>query len=632
MSDGAETLSREQYAQRRQLRAAERRSSRRRSVPLIAAGALVVLLVAAGVFEAVATSGRVHPGVSVAGIDIGGLRPGSAKTVLETELPAVVERPVVVMHGDKEWAVTAEDVGLGFDFDATVERAMSVGREEGLGFVTSRLGAWFSGVDVPASPTADRVRMDEVLARIAKSTDVAPVDASVDITGASASAVPGEDGRALDRRSLETRILVAMLASDRDVEAPVGVAPMAVTLEEAERAAQVANGMLDRPATVTHGDGTWKLEPSVIARLLVFTRSDELVESVQTTDVASGALGADPSREVTLVVQVSPSATAKHVVPLVGATVGRPAVNARFKTSGGRVTIIPSKDGVGPDVETLAADLEAALLSAEGERVVELKTTKAEPEITTEKARGMGITDRIGRYTTTYSASNKPRVNNIHLLGSALDGKLIAPGKTFSFNGAIGERTAAKGYQEAGAIVNGKLVPQLGGGICQVGTTLFNAVYESGLPVVERRNHSFYIDHYPTGRDATVSWGGPDFKFKNDTDDWVLISVSYTNTSITIALYGTDPNYDVETSVGKWRNVTPFKTEEIKDPTMRAGSRVVEDAGVTGRSITVKRTVYRDGEVIRTDDFVSRYRPKTQVVRVGTKPKAGREATATPRP
>ncbi len=97
-------------------------------------------------------------------------------------------------------------------------------------------------------------------------------------------------------------------------------------------------------------------------------------------------------------------------------------------------------------------------------------------------------------------------------------GRCIAPGETFSFNGTVGPRTAEKGYQEAGAIVNGELVPQLGGGICQVGTTIFNTVFESGLPVVERHNHSFYISHYPKGRDATVSWGGPDFKFRNDTD------------------------------------------------------------------------------------------------------------------
>jgi vancomycin resistance protein YoaR len=220
-------------------------------------------------------------------------------------------------------------------------------------------------------------------------------------------------------------------------------------------------------------------------------------------------------------------------------------------------------------------------------------------------------------------------VNNVHLLGDALDGKLIAPGAVFSFNGAVGERTAAKGYQEANAIVDGKLVPQLGGGICQVGTTLFNTIFESGLPVLQRSNHSFYISHYPKGRDATVSWGGPDLKFKNDTPNWVLISVSYTSSSITISLYGTDPGYTVTSVAGPWTDVKPFPTEEVQDATLYAGMKVIEDMGETGRKIVVTRTVTKGGQVVRTDQFMSNYKPKVQVVRVGTKPRVSKTATGT---
>jgi vancomycin resistance protein YoaR len=295
------------------------------------------------------------------------------------------------------------------------------------------------------------------------------------------------------------------------------------------------------------------------------------------------------------------------------------------------VTIEPSQDGIGPDIESLSLALTQELKDPSSDRAVELRTSRRTPEITTEKARSMGIKERISTYTTTYESGNQPRVNNIHLLGDSLDGALVKPGGVFSFNGTAGERTAEKGYQEANAIVNGRLVPQLGGGVCQVGTTIFNAVFESGLPVIERRNHSFYIAHYPKGRDATVSWGGPDFKFKNDTENWVLVSVSYTNGSITISLYGTDPGYDVAAETGSWTNERPFTVEEIKDPELTQGSRVVEDGGVSGRSITVKRIVSKSGKVVRTDTFVSNYKPKTQVVRVGTKKRAGsKSATVTP--
>jgi len=252
-------------------------------------------------------------------------------------------------------------------------------------------------------------------------------------------------------------------------------------------------------------------------------------------------------------------------------------------------------------------------------RKAAVKLVETQPKLTTAAAKEMGISDRISSYTTTYAGSSSARVNNVHKLAKALDMKLVPPGGVFSFNGAAGERTAAKGYQEAPAIVDGKLVPQLGGGVCQVGTTFFNAVFFSGLPVVERRNHSFYISHYPKGRDATVSWGGPDFKFKNDTKGWILIRTATTSSSLTISLYGTDPGYEVEYKTGDFTNVVPHKVDVIKDPKLKKGMRIVEDGGVDGCRVTVTRTVYKGGEVVRKDTFVSNYGSKTEVVRVGTK-------------
>jgi vancomycin resistance protein YoaR len=163
-----------------------------------------------------------------------------------------------------------------------------------------------------------------------------------------------------------------------------------------------------------------------------------------------------------------------------------------------------------------------------------------------------------------------------------------------------------------------------------VGTTIFNTVFFSGLPVVERRNHSQYISSYPKGRDATVSWGGPDFKFKNDTEYWVLVATSYTNSSVTISLYGTSPGYDVTYQTGDWTNLIDPPVREILDPEMPVGSKVVEERGVSGRTIVVTRTVSKGGTVVRTDTFKSVYRPVEEVVRVGTKPIASDPATPTP--
>jgi len=589
-------------------------------MPLYVAVGVGLLLIALVAAEAFASVGRVHPGVSVAGIEIGGMIPEKAELELRRGLARKTADPVVVVYGDDSWSISAADVGLVFDYSRLVDESMAVGREGGpFGAPAARLRAWVRGVSLAPQPVVDQAKMAAALSAIADGTNVAPTDAAVRIDGVEATVVPGEDGLALDKAAAQRAVLAAMLATNREVDAPIVVDPVKVTDAEAQRAAAVAQQMMSGPVEITFKSKSWTFEPEDVAEWIDFRRSDQTRTVSGEQSVAATETSA--SETITLITLISPRKAGKTVRPAVGAKIGKPARDARFKTRDGSVTIIPSKNGIGPDIETLAAQLTDRLADRGGERAVELRTTIAKPKLTTQMARDMGIKERISRFTTTYSAGNRPRVNNIHLLGDALDGTLVAPGKSFSFNGAVGQRTAAKGYQEANAIVNGKLVPQLGGGICQVGTTIFNAVYESGLPVMERRNHSFYISHYPKGRDATVSWGGPDIKFKNTTKDWVLVSVSYTDSSITIALYGNDPGYDVESEVGKWRNMRSAPVEEIKDPKMTVGSRVVEDPGVDGRTITVKRIVSKDGKVVRTDTFLSVYKPKVEVVRVGTKPK-----------
>lgn len=620
------------YAERRRERAVAEAARRRQQVPVlgIAVAVAVVLTLVAG--EAFASWGKIHPGVTVAGVKIGGMQPDAAKSALKTSLPGKATRPVVVTHEDESWQVEAKDIGLDFDYDAMTQDAMLVGRDRNP-FVSmgQRLDAWFGGRAVAARPRGESAKLENTLDRIAAETDIPPVDARVTVSGGAASVVPAKDGTGLQRAQAERLILTAMLSEKRSVKAPIGVIPVVISDADARVAAAVAEKMLSAPAVITYGKKTWRFESGVIEKWIAFRNSD--VPEPSLDDSASADAEEESSVEATLVAYVSQKGLAKTVVPKVGAKVGHPAKNARFTTSNGRVSIVPSREGVGPDLDALSQDLSSELADDSSDRSVEMRTASAEPDITTEEAKAMGVKERISRYTTTYGSDNRPRVNNIHLLGDHLDGKLIAPGKTFSFNEAVGERTAAKGYQEAGAIVQGKLVPQLGGGICQVGTTLFNTVFESGLPVLQRQNHSFYISHYPKGRDATVSWGGPDLKFKNDTDHWVLISVVYTSSSITIALYGTDPGYEVEAKTSDWSNVRPYGIEKIKDPTMKVGQKIVEEQGVDGRTCTVTRTVYKGGKVVRTDNFKSVYKPKVEVVRVGTKKSTKSKSTSsTPTP
>ncbi len=601
------------YAARRLARAGARGQSahRNRTALIITGLAVLAVIVFALGFEAIVSTGKIHPGVTVAGIEVGGMPPEKARAFIQSGLTKQTSTPVSVVYGEKKWDVAAADIGLTFDTPGLVNEAMRVGRGDRFApNVRSRLAAWLSGVEIDVARHSTAGSTDSVLDDIAAGTDVPPVDATVKIEGTDPQVIAAKAGLALDRPAAAALLLRAFVSSDRTVEAPVVTAPVAVDDREAAEAAAKAKRILTGPATVTFDGRTWSFEPSQIAKWIAFTRSDGATSSAPSSDTAAVSLDA----------VISPEKASATVTKALGTKVGRKALSARFKTSNGAVSIVPSRDGVGPDLDALSSELTASLSDPQSPRTVKLRTTITEPKVTTAEAREMGIKRRISVYTTTYASGNKPRTSNIHTLGDALDGTLVAPGKTFSFNRTVGQRTAAKGYQEANAIVNGKLVPQLGGGICQVGTTIFNTVFESGFPVLDRRNHSFYISHYPKGRDATISWGGPDFKFKNDSDHWVLISVSYTSSSITIALYGTDPGYEVEADTSEWRNIKDYPVEKTKDPKLAKGSKIVEDPGVDGRTITVERSVSKDGKVIRTDQFVSVYKPKAEVLRVGTKP------------
>src|SRR6185312_10952063 len=146
-------------------------------------------------------------------------------------------------------------------------------------------------------------------------------------------------------------------------------------------------------------------------------------------------------------------------------------------------------------------------------------------------------TGTVGAYETVYGGDPN-RIHNVQLVSHLVDKHVIAPGATFSFNGTTGERSADKGFLEAPVIINGELQNGLGGGVCQVSTTVFNAAYEAGLPIVERTNHALYISHYPQGRDATVNYPDTDLKFVNDTDHWLLLRTFVGSYSLTVGLYG----------------------------------------------------------------------------------------------
>jgi vancomycin resistance protein YoaR len=237
---------------------------------------------------------------------------------------------------------------------------------------------------------------------------------------------------------------------------------------------------------------------------------------------------------------------------------------------------------------------------------------------TTAQAEALHIRSLVASYETFYGGDPN-RVHNVQLVAHLVDGHVIAPGATFSFNQATGARTAEKGFKEAPVIINGELQTGLGGGVCQVSTTVFNAAYEAGLPIVERTNHALYISHYPQGRDATVNYPDVDLKFTNDTGHWLLLRTFVGSSSLTVALYGTHVGRRVVSDVAPLRVTGPPPVHRVPDPTLAAGEKVVEDSGEPSRATSVRRRVYDAGGKLLSDKvFYSSYRAEPEIVRVGT--------------
>ena len=212
--------------------------------------------------------------------------------------------------------------------------------------------------------------------------------------------------------------------------------------------------------------------------------------------------------------------------------VDRSAKDASFAIDGSKISVVPASAGLTLDVPRSAAAVLAAA-SRPTNRVATLSFSVQQPKRSTAAAHAMRITGVVGTYETVYGGDPN-RIHNVQLVAHLVDNKLIAPGATFSFNGTTGERSAEKGFLAAPVIVNGELQTGLGGGVCQVSTTVFNAAFEAGLRITDRTNHALYISHYPLGRDATVNYPDIDLKFVNDTSHWLLLRTSVGASSLTV--------------------------------------------------------------------------------------------------
>lgn len=290
-----------------------------------------------------------------------------------------------------------------------------------------------------------------------------------------------------------------------------------------------------------------------------------------------------------------------------------------YDASSDSFTFAGEQTGIAINEEQLKSDIQSALSARQFDKVITVSASEVQPEYSTAAAKQKYKT--IGTYTTN-TTSNSKRNTNIRLAAEALNGTIVGPGQEVSFNDTVGQRTEAKGYQGAAAYNNGEVVQEIGGGVCQVSTTLYNAALKAGMKISMRRSHTFEPSYVTPGMDATVSWGGPDFRFINTSSSAIGIKASYSNQTVTVSIYGVPV---LEDGVTYSLEATKTETFDLPEPqyeedqTLQPDQEVVKSKGTQGSRWQVKLVVKKDGQVISSEvDHTATYKGHNPVIRRNT--------------
>jgi vancomycin resistance protein YoaR len=556
------------------------------------------LVAAVGIALGLAFAGspaKLAEGVHVAGVDVGGLTPAQARTLLERRFEGLRGTPVTFSADGQSFQLTPAQLGVEVDWATAVDAARRQG--EGFGPVRGlrRISTRIFGADLlPTTQVYDRA-LTYVLGEIADRVARPPRDAALRYEGLEPVSVPAAEGHELDQEAA-AEIVVRALAglTRRPVDLPLHVDAPKVTADDLEDALDDARLVVSAPVRLDLGKARWRLKRTRLATLVAL-----------------------PSGGRTELDFAGPEAD--RLLDRVAARVDRRPLDASFRVSSdGSVHVGPAEYGRKVDRAATARALLAAALS-ETDRVAQVSARALPPRRTTAEAQAMGITTTLAGYSTYYAGS-ADRIHNLQLAVSLLDGTLVRPGGIFSLNEAVGERTTERGFRVAPVIVGSEYEEAVGGGTSQVATTVFNAAWEAGLKIAERNPHALYISRYPVGRDATVNYPNLDLKFVNDTKHWILVRGWSTATGITIGLYGAPIGRRVESEAGQLVVRGSPPVEKIDDPELLRGERVIEAYGEPPRSVTVTRRVYLpSGKLLYDETWSTYYRGEKRIVRIGTK-------------
>ena len=574
--------------------------------------AVVLLLATLAVFGLRVTfAGKVYPAVSVAGVALGGESKDEAARSLAAMTDDFERSAVTFTYQDQVFTPQLSELGITLDVDASVTKAYGFGREAN---ATTRLGAVRLLIQEdyvsPLLVAVDRGRMaawfDSVDARLG----LPPHNAELVVNGTVAEIVPEVDGVLVDREAAAQRILTTV-ESLTPIAAPLPTITSIASVRTGDlvEARLLVDGALQRSVRVAFEGEVWELEPADLGGFVV-----------QRTDPQrSGA----EAVTMTLDTDALSSWLAKEYEPLVN----REPVNAVVGWNGGPIAIVPSIDGIHLRPSTMAEKVRDSFFG--GHKTVQIPVNVIEPDVDSNNLAALGITTELSAGTSNHDGSTAERSTNIHVGTSLLNGTLIPPKGTFSFNHAIGEITEEKGYVEAQVIVAERIGQDIGGGICQVSTTAFRAALLAGLPIVELWPHAYRIEYYERdgwgpGFDASIlqpagdPFGGGDFRFQNPSDSWMLIESWADGSHVVVKIYGADLGLDAQfsdTEVGK--PIPPGPDHESVNAKLPAGTINHTELPKEGLDVWFTRDVYdRGGSLVDSRQFYTEFKSRGNVYQV----------------
>ena len=563
-------------------------------------------------------TGKIYPGVWMGGINLSGLTTEQAAAVLSERLTYPETGKIVFRDGQKVWISRPADLGLSLDVHASAQSAYNLGRRgDPLSRVVGLVRAMKSGRSIPPQLVYDERKAYAALAGIAAQVDKPTIEASLDIKGAQVNAVPGQVGRHVDV-SATLSPLINQMRSMTDGLVQLVIVETPPNILDASAAAEQARSILSAPLVLQIPDaqesdpGPWKFDPPQVAELLT-------VETVPGSQGAQYQLGLK-------------TGALRNLLDGQADKLARDPANARFvfndETSQLEV-IQPSVTGRSLNVPASLQTISEKLL--QGEHTISLSFDYTQPEVSSDAtAEQLGITQLVSSQTSYFRGSGAERIQNIKAASARFHGLLVPPNSVFSMASAMGDVSLDTGFAEALIIFGGRTIKGVGGGVCQVSTTLFRTVFFGGYPIVERYPHAYRVGYYEqtangwdqnlAGLDATVFVPQVDFKFKNDTPYWLLME-TYVNEKagrLTWKFYSTSDGREVNwDTTGPQNIVQPGDPVYEENPDLAPGEIKQVDWAADGADVMATRVVKRGDEVLFKDQIFTQYEPWRDVYQYG---------------